>query len=221
MPQGQAAPAAPAAPAGPNAPAIAGAQAGPPTSPAEYRALIDRRDELQRQLNEAQARHGLLRAQAQQATGAERASFQSQLTALDARTERLQAEVDRANDLIVNTDASVMTAMRNENRSATQVAQGSELAARLAHDLVPLAGIFGVFFFFPIALAMSRWIWKRASAPPRQPALPDAASTQRLDQLQQSVDAIALEVERISEGQRYVAKLFSETPREKLADRVQ
>lgn len=33
----------------------------------------------------------------------------------------------------------------------------------------------------------------------------------RFDQLQQSVDVIALEVERISEGQRYVTKILNET----------
>lgn len=32
----------------------------------------------------------------------------------------------------------------------------------------------------------------------------------RLDRLQQSVDAIAVEVERISEGQRFTAKLLAE-----------
>ena len=32
----------------------------------------------------------------------------------------------------------------------------------------------------------------------------------RLDQLQQSVDVVALEVERISEGQRYVTRIMDE-----------
>lgn len=35
---------------------------------------------------------------------------------------------------------------------------------------------------------------------------------QRLDQLQQSVDAIAVEVERIAEAQRFSAKLLAERP---------
>ncbi len=37
-----------------------------------------------------------------------------------------------------------------------------------------------------------------------------ATGQSRLDQLQQSVDVIALEVERISEGQRYVTKILDE-----------
>ena len=44
-----------------------------------------------------------------------------------------------------------------------------------------------------------------------QRELPDASlMEQRFDQLQQSVDAIAVEVERIAEAQRFSAKLLSE-----------
>ena len=39
---------------------------------------------------------------------------------------------------------------------------------------------------------------------------PSPLYEQRLDQLQQSVDAIAVEVERIAEAQRFSAKLLSE-----------
>ena len=38
------------------------------------------------------------------------------------------------------------------------------------------------------------------------------AEDTRLEQLQQSVDAIAIEVERIAEAQRFSAKLLSERP---------
>lgn len=37
-----------------------------------------------------------------------------------------------------------------------------------------------------------------------------AASPQRLDRLEQAVDAVAIEIERISEGQRYTNKMISE-----------
>ena len=40
--------------------------------------------------------------------------------------------------------------------------------------------------------------------------LPSPLYEQRLDQLQQSVDAIAVEVERIAEAQRFSAKLLAE-----------
>jgi hypothetical protein len=47
------------------------------------------------------------------------------------------------------------------------------------------------------------------SAKPKQTSLPESSSAQ-LEQLQQSVDAIAVEVERIAEAQRFSAKLLAE-----------
>lgn len=66
-----------------------------------------------------------------------------------------------------------------------------------------------LFVGMPIAIGLSRWLWRRASPPPAIPALP-ATEVQRLVRLEQSVDAIAIELERISEGQRFVTKLLSE-----------
>ena len=45
----------------------------------------------------------------------------------------------------------------------------------------------------------------------RQPP-PPVQQDQRLEHLQQSVDAIAVEVERIAEAQRFSAKLLAERP---------
>jgi cytochrome c-type biogenesis protein CcmH/NrfG len=48
--------------------------------------------------------------------------------------------------------------------------------------------------------------------PQSRKELPSPLYEQRLDQLQQSVDAIAVEVERIAEAQRFSAKLLAERP---------
>jgi hypothetical protein len=50
------------------------------------------------------------------------------------------------------------------------------------------------------------WAWRLATRPGQEdsPGLPAA---HRMEQLQQSVDAIAIEVERIGESQRFMAKL--------------
>lgn len=50
----------------------------------------------------------------------------------------------------------------------------------------------------------------RGLKPKFERELPSPLYEQRLDQLQQSVDAIAVEVERIAEAQRFSAKLLSE-----------
>lgn len=82
-------------------------------------------------------------------------------------------------------------------------------------DIPPRVAELGQFFFItifaiivglPIARAIGRWIDRRAQAPAR----PSAEVTSQLAQLTQSVDAIAIEVERISEGQRFTTKLLSD-----------
>jgi len=74
-----------------------------------------------------------------------------------------------------------------------------------------------IFVGFPLAIAAARIAWKRAShAPAPSTAQLPAESTRRFDQLEHAVDAIAIEVERISENQRYLTKLLSE-PRQNVA----
>ena len=53
-------------------------------------------------------------------------------------------------------------------------------------------------------------MWKFVSKPRSAPARDALRNEAQLEQLQQSVDAIAIEVERIAEAQRFTAKLMSE-----------
>jgi hypothetical protein len=61
------------------------------------------------------------------------------------------------------------------------------------------------------------WAWvrgRRASAP-----LPDgsiARIEQRLERMEQAIDAMSVEMERVSEGQRFTTRLLSEQVAEKL-----
>jgi hypothetical protein len=72
--------------------------------------------------------------------------------------------------------------------------------------IIAIVGI--IFIGFPIALTLSRYIWKRSTHAPAPPLT--AEQTRRFDRIEQSVDAIAIEVERISENQRYLTKLLAE-----------
>ncbi len=60
--------------------------------------------------------------------------------------------------------------------------------------------------FIAIGLA-TRYLWRLTS--PRNREL-SSAQNDRLDRLEQSIDAIAIEVERISEAQRYTVAVLSE-----------
>jgi hypothetical protein len=61
----------------------------------------------------------------------------------------------------------------------------------------------------PLAIAYARRIWKGTSK--STPAKPDE-STSRLERLEHAVDAIAIEIERVAEGQRFVTKVLADRP---------
>lgn len=65
--------------------------------------------------------------------------------------------------------------------------------------------VFAIIVGFPIARAIARRIDRRG----HEPRLPADIATQ-INQIAQSVDAMAIEVERISEGQRFTTKLLAE-----------
>ena len=58
----------------------------------------------------------------------------------------------------------------------------------------------------PIVRAFTRRMYRRTVAAPTA----DAETRDRLERIEQAVDAIAVEVERISEGQRFTTKIISE-----------
>lgn len=87
--------------------------------------------------------------------------------------------------------------------------------ARLAQDVIPPQAVdISIAFFimiaviiigWPLARAFGRRLERRADTPP----LPDAAIAGQLQRIEQAVEAMSIEIERISESQRFMAKLQS------------
>ncbi len=76
------------------------------------------------------------------------------------------------------------------------------------HIIVPLAGmamIVTLALGVPFVRALARR-WERDSVQASVP--PDVVA--RLERIEQAVDAVAVEVERISEGQRFTTRLLTE-----------
>ncbi|MBC7670846.1 MAG: hypothetical protein H7247_00370, partial [Polaromonas sp.] len=65
--------------------------------------------------------------------------------------------------------------------------------------------------FFPLWFALARRTWRRGAS--AVTTVFPAELAQRLDRLDQSMDSIAIEVERIGEGQRFVTRIMSENGR--------
>jgi hypothetical protein len=78
-------------------------------------------------------------------------------------------------------------------------------------DLVPL-GFFAMVIIIAIGTPLVRGIVKRWERDDAAPKIPTDVSA-RMERMEHAIDAIAVEIERISEGQRFTTKLLSETRR--------
>ena len=74
--------------------------------------------------------------------------------------------------------------------------------------MVPIAIVFTLFVLSPLALSISRMFWRRGSMPRQLRQPPE--NMERLARMEQAIDSIAIEIERVSEGQRFVTRLMSE-----------
>jgi hypothetical protein len=92
-----------------------------------------------------------------------------------------------------------------------QSAETSSAGDDIPDNVAALSGAFIAFVLFPLAIALARNLWKRGTqfgkTAPQQLA---GDSGQRLERLEQGMDAIAIEIERVAEGQRFVTRLLSE-----------
>ncbi|MGH7635998.1 MAG: hypothetical protein ACRENC_19900 [Gemmatimonadaceae bacterium] len=158
--------------------------------------LKARRSELSDQLMSASGRRHDVSRQLQSATGANRAGLEQRLGVLDARIARLESDIDATGQQLASGPYTAV--VQQEDHSA---------GSRIMYSAVPIIIVLTIFVLCPIAMAWSRAIWKRASIP--KPAA-DRESAQRLARMEQAMEAIAIEVERVSEGQRFVTRLMTE-----------
>jgi hypothetical protein len=84
-----------------------------------------------------------------------------------------------------------------------------EVIVAIAGMMTSVAIILGI----PLVIVHARRIWKRDSAGSSPSSL---ESDQRLERMEHAIDAIAVEVERLSEGQRFVTKLLSDRAQERV-----
>ncbi|MBA3656633.1 MAG: hypothetical protein H0W69_04690 [Gemmatimonadaceae bacterium] len=194
-----------------NLPASAGqtAPAAPeivtsPTTIEEIGALRARREELSNQLISAAGRRKSLATELRGASGADKVGLEQRIGVLDQRMVQLESDIATTGRQLTSAPAGL-------------VAIASESSGPRAFDIftpaqfTALSIIFTVFVLFPLSLSAARLMWRRAKQPITVPAIQGEAA-QRLERLEQSVEAVAIEVERISEGQRFVTRLLSATP---------
>jgi hypothetical protein len=196
---------APPAPPSPPTPApgrvtyIGGGQS--PT--AVYRAQVAQRKELADQLEELQdTREKLVEQIAELAIagagmGPGRAGLEARIAAIDVRI----ADVDKQ---IAAADAAVA---RAAGIPGAVVEDPPEIRTGPPEEAFVLGGMFIVVVFLPLSIAFARRIWRRSAV--AVASLPQEV-IDRLTRLDHAVDSIAVEVERIGEGQRFMTRVLAE-----------
>lgn len=175
-----------------------------PQSVQDIAGLRSRRSELADQLDRAGRRRESLIGDLREASGPERGGLEQRLTALDGRIVQIEADIAATERALTNASPALL----GEAAQAEEAARAAREANRppIDEDLIGVMAVFSMVLLIPMVLAYARRIWKR-TPPPR--ALPPAAEG-RLERIEQAVEAIAVEVERVSEGQRFVTRLMSE-----------
>lgn len=211
--------AAPPAPPAPPAPRIFQAQiAGDapvtsvipvPRTAQEVRALRARREEISSQLISATERRNDLAEAIEEADGASREGLIERMQLLDRRILQLETDLELTGAAIRGASPEAVAA--GQHTTSTGTTDSTPWGGLSSDQVTGISIVFTIFVLMPLAIGMARLMWKRATAPVRAAFAQDAAATQRMERMEQGIEGIAIEVERVSEAQRFLTRLLTES----------
>lgn len=172
-----------------------------PRTVQELEGLRARRSELSTQLNSAANRRERLNRELNKTQpGPARTGLEQRIGVLDQRMLQIESDMAETGRQLSTTQAGILNAQ-----------QETAFLGFSRREVRQVSSLFIIFVLAPLALVTARNMWRRGSRPAPPP--PDVESARKIEQLQQSIDTIAVEMERVSEGQRFVTKLLSEQQR--------
>jgi hypothetical protein len=169
-------------------------------------AIVQRRSELSSQLTSLTIRRDLLSQQLRNTDAAGQARIKAMLADVATQTERvikdMSATDEAANKLTAN--AAYVGTLTQAGGGGAGTTTGQSAAGELAERITVLGA--GALMAI-LLVAFARWLWR-----PKRPAATGLgeADVSRMEKLQQSIDVIAVEVERISESQRHLTKVLAD-----------
>ena len=171
-----------------------------PMSRREVSALRSERSELSNQLNSAaDRRHQLSQELNSAPAGASRIGLEQRITVLDKRIIQLESDIAATGRQLTAAPLAIVGSPEADNSNDI-----SDNEAAMGAAFIGLV-------LFPLTIVFARNMWKRGSRPsaaaPQQLA---GDASQRLERLEQGMEAIAIEIERVAEGQRFVTRILSE-----------
>jgi len=166
---------------------------------AVYEALKAQRRELASQLESLEDKRRDLSQQLQEPEvgGTDRKGTEQRITEIDQRILSTEKQ-------ITESDAQIA---RQAGVPGSIVPRPEPRREGPPEEAFILGGIFMFIVLLPLSIALARRIWRRGVATITSL---HAELTERLTRLEQGMDAVAVEVERIGEGQRYMARMFTE-----------
>ena len=185
-----------------------------PQTPAELRALKTRRSEISSQLENVAARRKSLASQIEAArTPAVQDGMVARLRVMDERIVSLESDLAETGRLLQLAPPSAYAT------SETRVATGGNGRGGgggnnfgpggIDEDVaIPLGALFILAVLMPLSITAARVWWRRATG--TLPARQQKSESDRLDRIEGAVETIALEMERVSEGQRFMTRMLTE-----------
>jgi hypothetical protein len=171
-----------------------------PRSEDQVRELIAQREELADQLSNVASRRSELAQEITATTDAGvRAGLESRLAVLDQRILQLETDLATTGRQLSSAPSELVAIAEQRNRPSGD--EGWEEGF--------IVGGFSALGAAVVLLFFLRRRWKRQRPAARGEIAGE--SSQRLERLEHGMDAIAVEIERISEGQRFVTRLLSES----------
>jgi hypothetical protein len=197
--------AAPAAPAAQQRPFLVevqpqAAQQLRPLTNREIDAIRERRSDMSSQLNSAVDRRNDLADDLKDAPTGTEQGILARIQLLDQRILQIESDIESSGQML----RSGMTV----DNGVALVAPPPPQTLGMSQDTMTALGLaFSAFFLLPLAIGSMRLMFRRAKRRETQPA---ADMTARFEQLEQAVDAVAIEIERVGEAQRFQARVLSE-----------
>jgi hypothetical protein len=178
---------------------VAGGARSAPSAAAIYEGLKAQRNELNNQIDQLQSTRREITSQLE-----DLAAGSPDRAPLEARLKEIDSQTSAVDQMLAG--------------NASQIAQAAAIPGAVVPEPPPiyqgppeeayvLGGIFMFIVLLPLSIALAKRIWRKGSsvvtAFPREFA-------DRLTRMEQAVEATAVEVERIGEGQRFLTRLFTE-----------
>ena len=173
-----------------------------PQTAQEVTILVAQRKVISDMIENVRGQRASIARAYEKASGASRAGLEQQLQSIDGRLLQLQADLDASGRALYQSPVSATTTASTGFPAPFPNLNSGELTA--------ISIVFTVVVLGPLAMSLGRLMWRRSAKPAVPPGWNDAA--QRLERLEQAVDTIAVEMERVSEGQRFMTRIMTQAP---------